>query len=336
MNDLSVRPLWIAFVLAAFAVIAGAQTKGPLISASDSGWNFGEVNEGDLKDHEITLTNNGDQPLEIKKIDVTCGCVEAKMFDTWIAPGKSLPLKLHLDSRRGGHGEIKKQVILTTNSAQTPKFELQMEGVIKPVWWLKDINVNLGTMPNGVVNEKKLRIYTAPGRTIKLLNVQTNPTDFAIVDRKEVKDPDGTGGWELTIRLPKNWESGVFEALCLMTTDFAPIPERACRLFGEFVGGITLSPSDLAFGPMKPGESKTMKVKVQKAQGEGMEIVQVDAKDENLKTSFKDIEKGKSAEIELTYTAPTKEGTFRGEVQVVINEPGQRVHTITYYGRVAP
>lgn len=323
-------------IIAAFSVPAIAQKKGPVISIAETGWNFGAVNEGDEADKDITVTNTGDAVLEITKVETSCGCIIPKMEKMQIEPSKSAKLSLHLDAARGGHGEIKKVLTITSNCPQQPKVELTLEGVVKPIWWLKDISINFGEMPNGVVHERTFRIYAAAGAKVNLLKVTTSPAEFEVVGWKDAKDPDGTGGWEVTIRTPKKWESGYFEALCVMETDFKKVPQRGARFFGEFVGKIRVAPEDLAFGAMKPGEKKTLKVTVTKTEGEGMEIVRAESEDKGIATKITEKEKGKSGEVEVTFTAPQSEGSFKGTIQIAVDEPGQRVHTVNFYGRVVP
>jgi hypothetical protein len=332
-----------SFAARSFAVLAcslaavsacWSQTSGPRLQPSAPGWNFGTVNQGDEKDYEITITNTGDAPLEVTKVEVTCGCIIAAMEKKALEPAESVALQLHLDARRGGHGQIKKEVILHSNDARNPTVSMHMEGVIKPVWWLPEININLGSMTNGVAQERKIRVYVQEGFDVKLLKVTTNPMEFAVGEINPFKDDTGRGH-EIAIKMPLKIESGYFEALVLFESDFKPIPQLACRLFGEFVGAIKISPPQLAFGIMKPGEAKTMKVTVTKTEGTGMSVVRAESKDPAITSKILEREPGKCVEVELTYTAPAAAASFKGQVFITVDEPGHRGHAVEFYGRVA-
>ena len=51
----------------------------PLIAVDEPIYEFGEVLEGQFVTHVFTLTNSGDEPLEISQVRVTCGCTTAAL-----------------------------------------------------------------------------------------------------------------------------------------------------------------------------------------------------------------------------------------------------------------
>lgn len=67
----------------------------PQFEFSESSFDFGTINEGDIVDHVFTFTNTGDAPLIITDAAATCGCT----VPVW--PREPIPV--------GGTGEIKVQ-----------------------------------------------------------------------------------------------------------------------------------------------------------------------------------------------------------------------------------
>ncbi len=57
---------------------------------------------------------------------------------------------------------------------------------------------------------------------------------------------------------------------------------------------------------------------VTKTEGEGMEIVRAESEDKGIATKITEKEKGKSGEVEVTFTAPQSEGSFKGTIQIAV------------------
>lgn len=331
-------------LLLALAAALTAQGAAPRLEAGATGWNFGTVNQGDEKDHAISLKNVGGADLKIIRLDVTCGCIIPTLLGRQrnlvtakdpivVAAGAEIKLDLHLDARRTAFGDIKKEVILETNEPGRSKVELVMEGTIKPVWWVKDINVNLGKLTSGVETKRTFRVFRQQGMKVKMQQVLSDPAELK-PEAAEFTDADGTAGWEITVTFPKNRESGHFEGLVLMQTDFTPVPQQGVRVFAEVEGAVRLEPQQLNFGILKAGETKTLKLRVVKEIGEGMEVAFVECKDARMKTKITTKKVGVEFEIEATFTADQAEGSFKGDLMVVVNEPGQRQYPVLFYGRI--
>lgn len=102
----------------------------PVIAVDEAAYDFGEVLEGQFVTHVFTLSNLGDEPLEISRVRVTCGCTTTSLPKSTLAPGESVPLEAQLDT--AGYGSaITKIIYVESNDSATPRLVLKMTGMVK-------------------------------------------------------------------------------------------------------------------------------------------------------------------------------------------------------------
>lgn len=57
-----------------FGLQAQTEKSGAIIDFKEKSIDFGDINQGDKVEHTFVFTNNGDTPLVISNVAVTCGC----------------------------------------------------------------------------------------------------------------------------------------------------------------------------------------------------------------------------------------------------------------------
>lgn len=99
--------------------------KAPVAKFSESSYDFGEMKQGEKKDHTFNLTNEGKSELIIRNVRSSCGCTAVAPSKKVIAPGESVPIKVTFDSR-GKRGRQSKSVTVITNDPKTPTSMLRI------------------------------------------------------------------------------------------------------------------------------------------------------------------------------------------------------------------
>lgn len=93
--------------------------KAPVAVFSEASYDFGDMKQGDKKDHTFSLKNNGKSELIIRNVRSSCGCTAVAPSKNVIAPGESAPIKVTFDSR-GKRGRQSKTVTVITNDPKNP------------------------------------------------------------------------------------------------------------------------------------------------------------------------------------------------------------------------
>ena len=123
------RILFIFMAILLATGLASAQKKA-VISAEETGYNFGVIKETDGKvSHTFTISNVGDMPLVITRVIASCGCTTPEWPKEPVAPGKSAEIKVTFDpSNRPG--TFNKTISIYSNG-KTGSFIMNIRGEVQ-------------------------------------------------------------------------------------------------------------------------------------------------------------------------------------------------------------
>lgn len=103
--------------------------NAPVATFDNTTHDFGEMNQGDKKEHTFMLANDGKSELIIRNIRSSCGCTAVAPSTKVIAPGESAPIKVTFDSR-GKRGRQSKSITVITNDPKNPTSRLRISSNI--------------------------------------------------------------------------------------------------------------------------------------------------------------------------------------------------------------
>ncbi len=102
----------------------------PEMTFESNRWNFGDIKDGDVVDHEFKFKNTGNAPLEIRNVTASCGCTQPSFPFMPIAPGEEGVIGVTFNST-GKINEQRPTVTVTANT-KTPVTKLFLEGMVRP------------------------------------------------------------------------------------------------------------------------------------------------------------------------------------------------------------
>ncbi len=100
------------------------------ISFEAKSWNFGDIRDGDIVNHDFKFKNVGDAPLEVKNVTATCGCTQPSFPFLPIAPGEEGVISVTFNST-GKINEQRPTVTVITNGRPSI-VKLNLEGMVRP------------------------------------------------------------------------------------------------------------------------------------------------------------------------------------------------------------
>ncbi|WP_224957222.1 DUF1573 domain-containing protein [Geomonas subterranea] len=190
------------YLLLLFANLFGASVAraAPELLVDRGTFNFGTVAQGKKVQHSFAIKNNGDAPLQIKKLDASCGCTAAKPSASLVAPGKSAEIEVTFDSASFS-GKVAKTVTLTSNAGKTPVYTFTLEGTVLEQLQVTPRQVSLGAVGSSTPTLGKVSITNNGNATVKLLNVSVTSSSLQIkaTIRKGELRPGETGSIEISV-----------------------------------------------------------------------------------------------------------------------------------------
>lgn len=103
--------------------------SAPQINFLEIQKDFGNVNEGEIIEHEFIFTNTGKSDLIIRKIKASCGCTTAAPKESIIKPGQKSSLSASFKTS-GFSGRQSKTITVITNDPVKSTMVLRLSGTV--------------------------------------------------------------------------------------------------------------------------------------------------------------------------------------------------------------
>ncbi|QWV91875.1 DUF1573 domain-containing protein [Geomonas oryzisoli] len=193
-----------SFVYLLFLLVSLCSTAvsfaAPELLVERGTFNFGTVAQGRKVQHTFAIKNNGDAPLQIKKLDASCGCTAAKPSVSVVPPGKSAEIEVTFDSASFS-GKVSKTVTLTSNAGKTPSYTFTLEGTVLDQLQVTPRQVSLGAVTSTTPVQARINVTNNSNVAIKLLNVTVTSSSLQIKPtiRKAELKPGETGTIEISV-----------------------------------------------------------------------------------------------------------------------------------------
>ena len=181
-----------------------AQLIGPKAKINQSEYDFKNIKQGKIVDHNFIITNTGGDILKITNVRASCGCTAATPEKSELKPGESTVIKVSFNSS-GRVGPQSKFVYVTTNDLSNNEIRLKIVGnVLGPessilAESLPKINFpetyyDFGVISEGEVVSHTFKFHNSGQATLEIIDIKTScGCTAALVSSKQIAPgKDGT------------------------------------------------------------------------------------------------------------------------------------------------
>jgi hypothetical protein len=121
-------------------------------------FDFGQIEEGVVAEHDFVFTNNGDQPLILSSVKASCGCTTPAWTKNPIQPGDQGHIKASYNSKNRPGGFHKS--ITVTSNASTPSKVIYIKGITAKSHQLKPLFTaeELKNAPRAEITQQHLQL----------------------------------------------------------------------------------------------------------------------------------------------------------------------------------
>ncbi len=159
-------------------IAAQTRAPGPRIDFARETCDFGRVYEGEIMTCEFQFTNPGDQTLKILAVKPSCGCTQARPYDSEVAPGASGRIPIRLDTE-GIRGDFQRAIRISTNAPGREKITLMLKGRSEPPLEVVPPQVVFGILtPAGPPAQSSVRIINHRMQPLKFTKVASEDAAF--------------------------------------------------------------------------------------------------------------------------------------------------------------
>ena len=155
----------------------GTNLMGPKISFATPVYDFGRVKAGEPVKYTFVFTNTGDQVLEVKAVQPSCGCTTAADWTRLAKVGEAGKVPIQFNSANF-NGPVFKTVTVSSNDRKTPTVVLQLKGTVwKPIEFVPPYTV-LNIPPDAPETTAVIRIINNTEESITLSDPELNTKAF--------------------------------------------------------------------------------------------------------------------------------------------------------------
>jgi hypothetical protein len=127
---ISFTGLLLIFILTAFTpgkklISVEVNPAGPMITFSETSYDFGEIKTGAEAVHYFVFTNTGGSALVVQNVRTSCGCMASAWPKAPVPAGATDSLKVEYNTKI--RGSFNKSISVQTNAENTP-VELTIKG----------------------------------------------------------------------------------------------------------------------------------------------------------------------------------------------------------------
>ena len=127
--------LGLTLLVVTTSLLAACARGEPDILLDEQQLDLGPVQNGEVREFEVVVANQGSSDLVIEAVSTSCGCTSASVVPSTLGPGESGSLQVTFDS--GAHGPeelgpVLRQVFIASNDPDSPEVEFRFTADILP------------------------------------------------------------------------------------------------------------------------------------------------------------------------------------------------------------
>jgi hypothetical protein len=149
---------------------------------------FGKVPGASVVSHRFKVTNAGDAPLTISRLNPSCGCTSTVVGRETLAPGESTELEVTFNSA-GALGPVLKSVQVVSDDPELPIRTLTFTADVLPEVKASPEEVRFEDLERGSRPQASVKVASGTGRPIQLGDVRLSEAPWlGVTTRMENKD----------------------------------------------------------------------------------------------------------------------------------------------------
>jgi Protein of unknown function (DUF1573) len=318
-----------SLVAAQAQTVPQATTNPPRLAFTETVFDFGKVEQGDQVNHLFRFTNQGGRDLRIESVKTSCGCTAAVISSEVTAPGQEGTISATFDTTKF-FGEKVKEVTVHSNDPMQPVVTLTLQGEIAVEVEVNPAQLYLGKIRRGASATHTIELLHDASKPISITNVVSDSPLISV--QTEELEKEGKKGKKLLVTLKKDAPLGRVSTEINVTTTSQKRPSLSIPVFGQIEGDLVVTPSQVSFGVVRKGDSKTNDLSIKSRAKNPVRLVRTQSSTPNVIAEVATVKDGEEYRLTLKVNPESTPGQIKGAVQVFTDHPTEKVLTIPVYG----
>ena len=216
---------------------------------------FGTVAKGSKAIHRFQLKNIYEEDLHILSVRSSCGCTIPRITKRVLKTFETAEIIADFNTR-DFHGHKSATLTVIVECVSHAEVQLRVTGFIRTDVVTQPGAIDFGTVDQGNDVEKKLLVTYAGRDDWKILDARTADPWYE-VEMTEIARGNGRVAYELLVRMTKDAPIGYVKDQLILVTNDARLREFPVDMQARVRSDITVSPTKLFIGVVRPGQKVT-------------------------------------------------------------------------------
>lgn len=214
---------------------------------------FGTVARGSKAVYRFQVKNLYEEDAHIAGVRSSCGCTTPQIVKPDLKTFEVGEIVAEFNTV-SFVGQKHATVTVILDKPFYAEVQLQITGLIRSDVVITPGEINLGSVDQGNGTEKRISVVYAGRNDWQIVDVKTADPHFE-VEMTETARGSGRVAYDLNVRLTKDAPAGYIKDQLILVTNDARAPELFVDVDGRVISAITVSPSSLFMGVVKPGQT---------------------------------------------------------------------------------
>lgn len=311
--------------LSALLLVTSSVQAQPSLKLNEATHNFGKAAPFEKLQHDIIITNEGTEALEIINVGTTCGCTAAVPSATHIPAGATSIVSVTMTAA-SGTTRMEKQVKIISNDPKQKEVRVTMIADVRNMWTFSPVStVKFNDVPYNSERTETIYLSNTENTPFKVKDIQSDRAEF----KGEVGEASDSGV-QIIIHFNSGKKRETFPANIEIVTDNPDQPRARVHALATVTGYVKFSPSSLYFGRSPAGKTVDREMRIvltDESMAENFEITKIDGGDGVTAEVV-----GKNAlghiRVKVSYVVPEAPGYHKGDITLYTNlkeEPSVKV-----------
>jgi hypothetical protein len=220
---------------------------------------FGTTPRGPLLTHYYRITNNTQMPVHVAGVRVSCGCTQANILQSDIAPGQSTAVVAQMDSRRFT-GAKTVTIFVTFDRPQWEETRLSISAFGRDDLALDTEGMSFGTVARGSAGTARTTVTLR--QQYWAVQQATSESGYVIPKVRELNRGQGEVTYEVAANLKPGLPIGKWTTEIVLTTNSPVAPIIRLPATVEITPALTTSPGEVKMGAVAIGHAAESKLLV--------------------------------------------------------------------------
>lgn len=290
---------------------------------------FGAVARGAKTEHRFKLSNIYIEDVHISGVRSSCGCTTPTISQEHLKTYEEGYIVATFNTRN--HlGQKSATVTVTLDKPFPAEVQLQVTGFIRSDVELEPGGVQFGSIDADTPAEQELVITARTGRDWQITEIRSS-SEFVEAEATETVRQVGQVSYDMKVRLLAGAPVGYLKERLVVVANDSKSTEFPIEVEGRILSRLTVSPSRLFMGAIRPGSKLRKPLVIQGKQP--FRITAIDCDDDSFKFEYP-----KTADrrhiVHVTMSAPRSPGERSAKIRIVTDLEGDASTEVPAYARI--